>query len=310
MTYAPPALIACDWGTTNFRMFLFGTDGKIIARHSANIGLKNLGVLSFEQALTSVMKGDFDRPDLPILLSGMVGSRQGWAEAPYLPCPADPAALASGLVAAPSDKLKVQIVPGLSAANPDTGIQNVMRGEETQIAGLLTGDRRDGQDLNRMFILPGTHSKWARVEGGAVTTFTSYMTGEMFSVLKSNSILGVLMENDIDDEAAFLLGVDRAMTDVSFLSLIFSVRTEGLFGRIASQSLSSYLSGLLIGSEVRAEIARHGILPVGLIGDGTLSNLYKRALTHTGFSDVTVHNGDDAAAAGLWTIAREGHLVL
>lgn len=307
MTYAPPALIACDWGTTNFRMFLFGTDGGIIARHNANIGLKNLGVLTFEQALTSVMKGDFDRPDLPILLSGMVGSRQGWAEAPYLPCPADPAILASGLATAPSDKLKVHIIPGLSAANPDTGIQNVMRGEETQIAGLLT---EAGGSRNGMFILPGTHSKWARVEGGTVTGFTSYMTGEMFSVLKSHSILGVLMEDDVDDEAAFQLGVDRAMHDVSFLSLVFSVRTEGLFGRIAPQSLSSYLSGLLIGSEVRAEIARHGILPVGLIGDGTLSNLYKRALTHTGFRDITVHDGESAAAAGLWTIAREGHLVL
>jgi 2-dehydro-3-deoxygalactonokinase len=307
MTYASPALIACDWGTTNFRMFLFGTDGSIIARHNANIGLRNLGVLTFEQALTSVMKGDFDRPDLPLLLSGMVGSRQGWVEAPYLPCPADPAALASGLATAPSDKLKVQIVPGLSAANPDTGIQNVMRGEETQIAGLLS---EAGGGHNGMFILPGTHSKWARVDGGTVTGFTSYMTGEMFSVLKSHSILGVLMDDDVDDEAAFLLGVDRAMHDVSFLSLVFSVRTEGLFGRIAPQSLSSYLSGLLIGSEVRAEIARHGILPVGLIGDGTLSNLYKRALAHTGFTDITIHDGENAAAAGLWTIAHEGHLVL
>jgi len=305
MTYASPALIACDWGTTNFRMFLFGTDGKVIAQHASNIGLKNLGVLTFEQALTSVMKGDFDRPDLPILLSGMVGSRQGWAEAPYVPAPASVADIAAKLIDAPSAKLKVKIVPGLSAQSPDTQIHNVMRGEETQIFGLMAQDSKDG-----VFILPGTHSKWAKVESGVITTFNSYMTGEMFSVLKSHSILGALMADDIDDEKTFLLGVDRAMNDKSFLSLVFSVRTEALFGNIAPESLSSYLSGLLIGSEVRAEINRHGISPVGLIGDGTLSNLYKRALTHTGFSDITIHDGDAASSAGLWSIAHEGKLVL
>ena len=305
MTYASPALIACDWGTTNFRMFLFSTDGKVIESHASNIGLKNLGVLTFEQALSSVMKRDFDRPDLPILLSGMVGSRQGWTEAPYVSAPASLADIAAQLITAPSDKLKVKIVPGLSAENPDTHIHNVMRGEETQIFGLMAKDSKDG-----VFILPGTHSKWAKVENGVIDGFNSYMTGEMFSVLKSHSILGDLMADDIDDEAAFTLGVDRAMADKSFLSLIFSVRTEALFGNIKPESLSSYLSGLLIGSEVRVEILRHGIRPVGIVGDGTLSNLYKRALTHTGFTDVIIHDGDSAAAAGLWAIAHEGKLVL
>ncbi|HWU50641.1 MAG TPA: 2-dehydro-3-deoxygalactonokinase [Asticcacaulis sp.] len=304
MTYAAPALIACDWGTTNFRMFLFGTDGEIIARHAANIGLKNLGVLSFEQALASVMKDDFDRPDLPILLSGMVGSRQGWAEAPYVACPAGLKEIVAGLVAAPSDKLKVKIVPGLSSQNADTGIHNVMRGEETQIYG-CAGAKGEG-----VFLLPGTHSKWAKLEAGVITGFSSYMTGEMFSLLKSHSILGDLMADDIDDVEAFRLGVDRAMNDKSFLSLIFSVRTEGLFGQIAPQSLSSYMSGLLIGSEVRVEILRHGVRPVGIVGDGTLSKLYKRALEHTGFSDVTIHDGDTASAKGLWAIAQQAELVL
>eukprot|EP01042_Synura_sphagnicola_P036090 gene36090-46184_t len=105
------------------------------------------------------------------------------------------------------------------------------------------------------------------------------------------------MMDDIDDEDAFKLGVDRALADKSFLSLIFSVRTEGLFGNIKPESLSSYMSGLLIGSEVRVEILRHGIRPVGIVGDGTLSNLYKRALTHTGFTDVTIHDGDAASSA-------------
>ncbi|MGA9658793.1 MAG: 2-dehydro-3-deoxygalactonokinase [Asticcacaulis sp.] len=303
MTYASPALLAADWGTTNFRLFLFGTDGKIISRHNANIGLRNLGVLSFEQALLSVMKGDFDRPDLPILLSGMVGSRTGWAEAPYAPCPSGLKDIATQLIDAPSDKLKVKIVPGLSARNPETDIYNVMRGEETQLFGLA-------QQGDGIFILPGTHSKWAKVEKGTIDSFNTYMTGEMFSVLKAHSILGDLMDHDIDDEETFKLGVDRALADKSFLSLIFSVRTEALFGHIKAESLSSYLSGLLIGSEIRVEILRHGIRPVGIIGDGTLSKLYKRALIHTGFTDITIHDGDAASAAGLWAIAHEGKLVL
>ena len=300
MTYAAPALIAADWGTTNFRLFLFASDGKIIAKHTANIGLRNLGVLTFEQALLSVMKGDFDRPDLPILLSGMVGSRTGWVEAPYQTCPASLKDIATHLVDAPSGKLKVKVVPGLRAPADHEGLLNVMRGEETQLFGLGNG----------VFVLPGTHSKWARVENNVIEEFSSYMTGEMFQVLKRHSILGDLMDNDRDDEAAFKLGVDRAMADKSFLSLIFSVRTEGLFGNIKPESLSSYLSGLLIGSEIRAESIRHGIRPVGIVGDGTLSKLYKRALLHTGFTDVTIHDGDAAAAAGLWAIAHEGKLVL
>jgi 2-dehydro-3-deoxygalactonokinase len=304
-----PALIAADWGTTNFRMFLFGADGEIIARHAANIGLKNLGVLSFEQALTSVMKGDFARPDLPILLSGMVGSRQGWVDAPYAACPSGIKDIAAHTVIAPSDKLKIRIVPGLSAQSPETGIFNVMRGEETQVFGLIAQKARQSEIADGVFILPGTHSKWAMVEGGEVKTFNTYMTGEMFSVLKSHSILGALMSDDIEDEAVFLLGVDRGIEDKSLLSLLFSVRTEGLFGHIKPPSLSSYLSGLLIGSEVRAEIGRHGIRAVGIVGDSTLSRLYKRALTHTGFTDVTRYDGDAASASGLWAIAQQGNLV-
>ena len=303
MIDAAPALIAADWGTSNFRLFLFGADGEIIARHASNIGLRNLGVLSFEQALSSVMKADFARPDLPILLSGMVGSRQGWREAPYLACPAGLDDIARALVDVPATRLKVRIAPGLSAANGN-GVQNVMRGEETQILGLLAQRPMDG-----VFILPGTHSKWANVSGGRIDNFTSYMTGELFQVLKSHSILGDLMKDDIDDEAAFLLGVDRAARDTAFTALIFSVRTEALFGRIQPQSLSSYLSGLLIGSEVAAEVARGGIRSVALIGDGTLSNLYQRALHHAGFTDITRHNGDDASAAGLWAIAQKAELI-
>ena len=209
-----PALIAADWGTTNFRLFLYDDKGKVLARHSSNIGLKNLGVLSFEQALLSVMKDEFNHPELPILLSGMVGSRQGWAEAPYVACPATLETLAKGRVKAPSDKLNVSIVPGLYAQTPGLGLLNVMRGEETQIFGLLNQAeaKPDG-----FLVLPGTHSKWALIKEGAVDSFSTHMTGEMFQVLKAHSILGLLMEGDEDSDEIFLKGVERGMYNRALL---------------------------------------------------------------------------------------------
>lgn len=295
-----PALIAADWGTTNFRLFLYDQAGKVLARHAANIGLKNLGVLTFEQALLSVLKDDFAGLEhLPFLLSGMVGSRQGWVEAPYAACPADLGTLAANLVKAPSEKLDVSIVPGLFAETPGTGLLNVMRGEETQIFGLLESTRADG-----FFVLPGTHSKWALIRDEKVMSFSTHMTGEMFQVLKAHSILGLLMENDADNEEVFLKGVERGMYNRAFLSVIFSVRTEALFDNIKPEHLSAYLSGILIGNEVIAELERHGPSPVRLIGDGALVDLYEKALTFAGFKDVTRHDGLSASEAGLWAIHK------
>ena len=292
-----PSLIAADWGSTNFRMFLYDDQGQVIERHTSNIGLKNLGVLSFEQALSSVMKDAFDQPELPILLSGMVGSRQGWIEAPYEPCPADLKTLSAHLVRAPSDRLDVHIIPGLFAESPGTGLLNVMRGEETQIFGLLSQQKRDG-----FFVLPGTHSKWALIKGEQVQSFSTHMTGEMFQVLKAHSILGLLMENDQDSDEVFLKGVERGMYNRAFLSLIFSVRSEALFDNIKPEHLSTYLSGLLIGAEVVAELERHGHSPVCLIGDGLLIGLYEKALAFAGFKEVTRIDGIVAAEAGLWAV--------
>ncbi|MDC7682250.1 2-dehydro-3-deoxygalactonokinase [Asticcacaulis sp. BYS171W] len=295
-----PSLIAADWGTTNFRLFLYDEAGKVIARHAANIGLKNLGVLTFEQALLSVLKDEFAGLEhLPFLLSGMVGSRQGWVEAPYAACPADLQTLVDGLVRAPSEKLDVSIVPGLFAESPGTGLLNVMRGEETQIFGLLKSDPTDG-----FMVLPGTHSKWALIRDGQVQSFSTHMTGEMFQVLKAHSILGVLMENSTDNEEAFLKGIERGMYNRAFLSVIFSVRTEALFNNIAPAHLSAYLSGILIGSEIIAELERHGPSPVRLVGDGALVDLYEKALAFAGFKDVTRFDGNAASEAGLWAIHK------
>jgi 2-dehydro-3-deoxygalactonokinase len=293
-----PSLIAADWGTTNFRMFLYDETGLVLARHAANIGLKNLGVLSFEKALLSVLKDDFAQCEhLPILLSGMVGSRQGWIEAPYLSCPADLKTLTESIIKAPSERLNVAIIPGVFAESPGTGLLNVMRGEETQIIGLLQTDPSDG-----FIVLPGTHSKWTLIRDQKIMSFSTHMTGEMYQVLKAHSILGQLMESHEDSDDIFLKGVERGMYNRAFLSVIFSVRTEALFNKIPPQYLSTYLSGILIGAEVIAEVERHGHSSVRLVGEGYLVELYEKALIYAGFKDVIRVNGLKASEAGLWAI--------
>lgn len=296
----PASLIGADWGTTNFRLFLYDHDGNVIARRNANLGLKNLGETSFEEALRGVLTGEFSGLEhLPFLLSGMVGSRQGWAEAPYAASPADLGALVSGIVQAPSEDLDVAIVPGLYAESPGTGLLNVMRGEEVQIFGVLETDPQDG-----FMVLPGTHSKWALIRDRQVQSFSTHMTGEMFQVLKAHSILGILMRDAIEDDTTFLKGVERGMYNRAFLSVIFSVRTEGLFNNIAPEHLSTYLSGVLIGAEIIAELERHGSAPVRLVGDGALVRLYEKALAFAGFKSITRCDGSAAAEAGLWAVHK------
>jgi 2-dehydro-3-deoxygalactonokinase len=179
----------------------------------------------------------------------MIGARQGWVEAPYAPCPAGLREIASAIVTIETRTLgRIGLVPGVCASErPDS--PDVMRGEETQILGALAAmGRSEG-----VFVLPGTHSKWARVEGGRIVSFATYMTGEIFSALKDHTILGRLMAGGAQDEAGFGEGVRKALQlqrpgDV--LHAVFMTRTLGLFDRLAPHQLQDYLSGLLIGCEL------------------------------------------------------------
>jgi 2-dehydro-3-deoxygalactonokinase len=241
----------------------------------------------------------------------MIGSRQGWVEAPYVASPAPLDRLAQGLVRTPDAALA--IVPGVSSRD-DHGVPDVMRGEETQIFGALADDA-----ATTLVVLPGTHSKWALAGAGRIETFVSFMTGEVYAVLKTHSILGRLMtEPETPSTAAFLRGVRAAQTTSiapgALLHQLFGARTLALFDELEQDGVADYLSGLLIGSEVvagRAWAASCGIgdgAPVAaLIGAPTLTERYGLALRATG---VDVRAGDALAAArGLWRIARAAALV-
>jgi 2-dehydro-3-deoxygalactonokinase len=232
-----------------------------------------------------------------VLLSGMIGSRQGWKETPYLPCPAGVPDVAAGLVEIEFDWAQVKLVPGLSATD-DAGVAEVMRGEETQVFGVL-----DAMGGGGLACLPGTHSKWVRVEAGRITGFTTHMTGEAFGALRGHTILGRMMREGPSDGAPFDEGVRRAGDPGGLLHHIFGARALVLAGRLAETDAAAYLSGILVGNEVRAALAGQEGVVVHVIGAPDLTALYARAISaHGGFPER--HDGE-AAARGLALIGGQ-----
>jgi 2-dehydro-3-deoxygalactonokinase len=319
-------LLALDWGSTHLRAWLLGAGGAVLAERDADQGASAMdGDAHAYSAVLERIAGDWlsARPDLPIVACGMVGSQHGWREAPYAACPAGAADLAGALVRVESGGRTVAIVPGASCrdAGDDVagdrsgdrgGVPDVMRGEETQIVGALAlqPDLAPGATL----VLPGTHSKWARIADGRILHFATYMTGELYALLRAHSVLGRLMT---DDEApledGFDAGVRAAAGNGGLTHQLFAVRTLGLMGEVAPAALSGYLSGLLIGSEIDSALhARDGEAPdvapsVALVGAPALTALYERALRLRGV--MSVRRLDNTAPAGLWRLAAAAGLI-
>lgn len=302
-----PSLIGLDWGTSHFRAGLIAADGSVLEERTSDDGLSAVKDAAFEPVLDEEIEAwETAHPGLPIIASGMVTSRQGWIETAYLPCPAGLTTLAGALkrVETPRGRV-IHFVPGLSIQDRDAH-PDVMRGEETQILGFAASDGR------RSIVLPGTHSKWAVVEGDALVTFKTWITGDAFAALKGHSILKLFMVASEDSEEAFLRGLATGVEKLGagLLGKLFSARTLGLFGLIPPEHLADYLSGLLIGAEIaEAEVA--GFLvrgaPITIIGSSALMKRYLSALTHLGFTAV-VHDGN-AAFSGHLKLARAGGLL-
>ena len=288
-------MIGLDWGTTSLRAYRLQRS-TVLERRDSPRGITRIDPGAFAAALRDIAGDWLAAGETRILMAGMIGSRQGWVEAPYLACPAGPSALAAALTPVPFDGATVAIIPGLTYRDA-SGIPEVMRGEETQLAGAIaqTGDG--------VFCLPGTHSKWATVTGGAITGFSTAMTGEVFAALRGHTILGRMMTDAssgaLPDDDAFLRGVTRASSAGGLLHHLFGVRTLGLFGELGEGASASYLSGLLIGSEIAAI---DPVTPVHLIGEPTLCRLYTLALSARAIVATTAP--PDMAATGLALIAE------
>lgn len=241
-------------------------------------------------------------PGLPCLMSGMVGSRQGWLEAAYCPCPAGVDDLARSLAWIEPGRLA--IVPGL--ATEADGMPDVLRGEEVQVVGALQSMADPAGD--HLLVLPGTHSKWLQVQGGRITGFATHMTGEVYALLRQQSLLARMLpaEDDGFDPAAFDAGVDVAASPGGLLHHLFSVRTLALFDRAEAVALAGRLSGLLIGEELRAQALPAGA-PVTVVASAALALRYQRALQARGHA---VHPAPaDAGWLGLLAVARAAGLV-
>ena len=289
-------LVGVDWGGSSLRVFRFDDEGNVLERRASHRGVATIEGGAFADALGELISDWTTGGDARLILCGMIGSRQGWAEAPYIACPTDLGALASKLLPLETPFGPGLIAPGLSV--DDAGRLDVMRGEETQFLGALPR-----ADWSGVIVHPGTHAKWASFEAGRITTFRTWMTGELFAVLREHSVLRLLMADGAHDPGAFDLGVTRALADPAITSLLFTARTEGLFQRLAPAALPSYLSGLLIGSEVAGglEAISHDAA-ILLVGDARLTALYGLALGIAGRSAIDVVDGDVAAPRGLWRL--------
>jgi 2-dehydro-3-deoxygalactonokinase len=278
-------MIGVDWGTSSFRAFRMDAQGIVIDMVSAALGILHVDAGGFEATLRGEIGPWLLDGERHVLLSGMVGSRQGWKEAPYCPCPAGAPDIAAALQPVPLSGAQAFIVPGLTTLD-EAGTPEVMRGEETQIVGA---------GAEGLVCLPGSHAKWARVTARQIVGFQTFFSGEAFAALRGGTILGRMMNDAPHDPAAFGRGVARSADAGHMLHHLFGVRTLGLMGRLTEDASASYLSGLLIGHEVRAALSagEH----VTLLGAPTLCALYATAIAACGGTSTI--GPADCAAAGL-----------
>jgi 2-dehydro-3-deoxygalactonokinase len=294
--------IAADWGTSRLRVWAMGADGAPLAAAAADTGMGGLAPGEYDAALLALV-GGWLRADrvTPVVVCGMAGAREGWAPAPYADIATPLARIAADPAIPVADpRLSVRILPGLRQMTPP----DVMRGEETQLAGLLAME----PDFDGVAVLPGTHSKWARVVAGRVGAFRSFMTGEIFALLASRSVLRHSMPADMGglDEAAFRAAVlETSRRPEQAAADVFGVRAASLLGQATANEAAGRLSGLLIGAELAAAAALFGDAPATLIGEPALCDWYGKALALTGRAARTV---DPASAVLAGLTAAHAHL--
>jgi 2-dehydro-3-deoxygalactonokinase len=296
------ALIAVDWGTTRLRAMLLDRDGGLVAEVESGDGIGTL--TGHHEEVLDRLIGDW--PKVPAILAGMIGSRQGWREAPYVECPADIARLATKAIRFMSEHGRdVAIVPGLMLRDRRRD-GDVIRGEETQAVGLV--DREPA--FRGVSIHPGTHSKWAAISDGTITGFQTFLTGEIFDLLSRVSFLRHSVASDGRDLAAvpdFALAVRRTAAEgLPFLAAIFSVRVRQLLDGVAREDNLAYLSGLVIGGEIAAARSAGWLTggeAVRIVGSRSLAHAYARAFAIIGQPAEAV-DGGGMARFGLVRLAR------
>jgi 2-dehydro-3-deoxygalactonokinase len=275
-----PQVIAVDWGTTRFRAYLVGTDGSLLATVSSDEGISSAAASDFSKILSGRCGEWLEAfPRVPVLMGGMIGSRNGWKEVPYVACPASVAEIKAGVQQVSiSPRRAAGIVPGLIWH--DEGVADVIRGEETKIVG--TGLE------SGVAILPGTHCKWARIADGQVTEFRTYMTGEFYGLLRDHSVLRLLAKEP-EESSGFPRGLAATARAGGLLHQAFEARTSVLDAQIDGSEVGPFLSGLLIGHEVRSALGPAGWPQrATLVAENVLARNYAEALKGEGVETVII----------------------
>jgi 2-dehydro-3-deoxygalactonokinase len=301
---AGPALLACDWGTTRLRAWLLGEGGEVLADREFEFGVSRLVPGEAERRFDQEIRPALGAEELPAVLCGMVGSELGWRAAGYVDCPASLEQAAAAMLQVRGGAAPVRIAPGVKGPGMAGGA-DVMRGEETQVFGWIAGDGT--RSRGRWLIChPGTHAKWILVEDGRIERFVTFMTGELYGVLSAHSVLR--SDAPADDDGAFDEGVAAAGDGGALAARLFTARARiAALGKTAG-STPSYLSGLLIASEIAAAPAALGIpepRQMVLLGDAGLRGRYGRVLAGRGIA-VESADGEAAARAGLLALHRAG----
>ena len=291
-----PAWIAVDWGTSHLRAWVMSANGTVLAQASSDRGMGRLDRAGFEPALLALV-GPWLQGSTPVIACGMVGSRQGWVEAPYAATPCPPQGSSFARAQSDDPRLAVHVIPGIKQLHP----ADVMRGEETQIAGYLAQNKGwDG-----VICLPGTHTKWAHISAGEIVSFQTFMTGELFATLATQTVLRHSIAADGWDDAAFDTGLADAYGRPEKLAgRLFSLRAEGLLHDLPGAAARARLSGLLIGAELAAAKPYWLGQQIAVIGAGALARLYVTALAQHG-APATQVNAEAATLAGLTAAYRQ-----
>lgn len=285
-----PDWIGVDWGTSNMRAWAMSADNRALAHAASDKGMGSLSPDAFEDALIAVISPWLsDGRTTQIIACGMVGARQGWMEAHYSATPTAPIAVSMTKPPTRDTRIAVHIVPGVCQASP----ADVMRGEETQIAGFIAHSSRDG-----IACLPGTHSKWVEIVDGRIVSFYTDMTGELFSLLSTHSVLRHSVAADGWADEAFTQGVSDGFAAANPLPHLFGLRASSLLTALSPETAKARLSGLLIGAELASRQKLWADTKVSLIGAPRLSGLYAQALEIVG-GNAEVLDADMMTLAGL-----------
>lgn len=290
-----PAFLAIDWGTTNRRVYAIGADGGVLATERDGQGLLATPRDAYAGEVASLRRR---LGDVPVLCAGMIGSARGWVEVPYLDCPAGLDQLAAGLRWI--EPGRTAVVPGVALRDPDN--PDVMRGEEVQLLGAVASGAAPD---NALLCQPGTHCKWARIERQRIVSFSTAMTGELFSLLKANSLLAQFLDGPVKDGPDFRSGVALARQGHA-LKALFGERAGALLGLRGSGQVAARVSGLLIGEDVRGQSLGPGET-VYVLADPVLGDLYVGAIEEMGARAVLI-SSHDAFVAGIdriWRLSRE-----